>query len=138
MAYYNKIGLLVLNKNNTKFLVCEKGKGDVTQMFIMPGGQLESEAEIDCLKREIKEELNTEIKQESIHYLGEYLDSAAGAPKRDVSIKLYTGVVTNIPTPSQEIKKLHWVGKNDIDNKKVSPIIKNKIIPDLVKKNILY
>lgn len=26
MAYYNKIGLLILNENQTKFLICEPGE----------------------------------------------------------------------------------------------------------------
>ncbi len=61
MAYYNKIGLLILNESKDKFLVCEPGKKyeekRVTQ-YLMPGGQLEGESDIECLEREIKEELN--------------------------------------------------------------------------------
>jgi hypothetical protein len=36
MAYFNKIGLLLFNEDQTKFLVCEKD--NFTSDFIMPGG----------------------------------------------------------------------------------------------------
>lgn len=140
MAYYNKIGLLVLNENQTAFLVCEPGKKykdkRVTQ-YLMPGGQLEEKSEIECLKREIKEELNCDIDEKSITYISEYVDISAATPERDVMIKLYSGNLIGTPKPSSEIGALHWIGKNDVDNQKVSSIIKNKIIPDLVRRGIL-
>ena len=137
MAYYNKIGLLVLNEDKTKFLVCEKYPQFVTSDYIMPGGKLEEESDIECLKNEIKEELNCEVDIESLEYISEYVDVAAGKPDRDVSIKLYKGKIIGQPVPSTEIKAIHWINKEDIDNKQVSPIIKNKIIPDLIKREIL-
>lgn len=137
MAYYNKIGLLVLNKDKTKFLVCEKSPENVTSDYIMPGGLFEEATEIECLKDEIKEELDCEIDVESLEYIGEYTDVAAGRPDRDVSIKLYKGNLIGTPKPSTEIKFIHWIGKEDKTNPRVSPIIRNKIIPDLVKRGIL-
>ena len=139
MAYYNKIGLLVLNKEQTKFLVCEPGSlhtEKVTQ-YIMPGGQFEEDTIEECLKAEIKEELGCDIKTNNIEFVGEYTDIAASSPDRDVMIKLYKGNLIGTPVPSTEIGALHWIGKNDINNPKVSLIIKNKIIPDLVKRKIL-
>lgn len=137
MAYYNKIALLILNEDQTKFLVCEKAPEHVTSDYIMPGGKLEEKTEIECLKNEIKEELDCKINPGFLEYIGEYLDVAAGRPDRDVSIKLYKGKIIGAPKPSTEIKFIHWIGKEDLTNKKVSLIIRNKIIPDLVKKGIL-
>lgn len=140
MAYYNKIGLLVLNENQTDFLVCEPGKKykdkRVTQ-YLIPGGQLEEKSEIECLKREIKEELDCDVDEKSLEYIGEYIDISAATPERDVMIKLYKGNLVGDPRPSSEIGTLRWISKNNIDNPEVSPIIKNKIIPDLVKRGIL-
>jgi len=140
MAYYNKIGLLILNENQTAFLVCKPGRKyedkRVTQ-YLMPGGQLEEKSEIECLKREIKEELNCDIDEKSLEYIGEYVDISAATPECDVMIKLYRGNLVGTTKPSGEIGALCWVDKNDVDNPKVSPIIKNKIIPDLVKRGIL-
>jgi hypothetical protein len=103
----------------------------------MPGGQIDEESEIDVLKGEIKEELDCDIDLSSLKYIGEYLDIASGRPDRDVSIKLYQGKIIGTPTPSAEIYDIHWIGKKDKNNSKVSLIIKNKIIPDLIKKEIL-
>lgn len=139
MADYNKIGLLILNEDKTSFMVCEPGdkyeEKKVTQ-FLMPGGQIEEDSDIECLRREIKEELDCEIESDSIKYIETYEDEAAN-PGKTVMIKLYQGEIIGKPTPSSEIGVLYWISKDDINNPKVSPIIKNKIIPDLIKKQIL-
>ncbi|MCX6792836.1 MAG: NUDIX domain-containing protein [Candidatus Falkowbacteria bacterium] len=139
MAFYNKIGLLVLSDDKSKFLVCEPGnkyiEKSVTQ-FLMPGGQIEESSDIACLQREIKEELDSEINVDSLKLIGEYVDVAA-TPGRDVMIRLYLGELVSEPTPSSEIGALHWIGKEDVENPRVSPIIKNKIIPDLVERKII-
>lgn len=139
MAYYNKIGLLILSENKDSFLVCEPGdkyeEKSVVQ-YLMPGGQFEEESDIKCLQREIREELDCEIDISSIKFVNEYTDIAA-TPGKDVMIKLYIGKLIGEPVASSEIGVLHWISKNDINNGKVSPIIRNKIIPDLINKNIL-
>ncbi len=137
MAYWYKIGLLVLNKDSTKFLVCQKAAGDITDQFLMPGGQMEEENSKECLKREIKEELDCDVNTRRVKYIGEYADVAAGEPDREVIIELYQGRLIGEPRPSAEVKKLHWIGKEDVTNPRVSPIIRNKIIPALVAKKIL-
>ena len=143
MAYYNKIGLLILNKNKTKFLVCEKDPKNETSQYIMPGGHFKdfmssNEKTLEeCLRNEIKEELNCDVDLSSIKYLGKYEDIAAGTKDIKLSMKLYRGKIIGKPKPSTEIKFIHWIGKEDMKNPKVSSIIKNKIIPDLTKKNIL-
>jgi 8-oxo-dGTP pyrophosphatase MutT (NUDIX family) len=140
MAYYNKIGLLVLNESSTKFLVCEPGalyeEKSVTQ-YLMPGGKFEEETVEECLKAETKEELGCDLDMTSLIFINDYTDVAASSPDRDVLIRLYQGKLLGRPTPSTEIGALHWIGREDLSNEKVSPIIRNKIIPDLIEKNIL-
>ncbi|MFH0856629.1 MAG: NUDIX domain-containing protein [bacterium] len=136
MAYFNKIGLLLLNDDQTKFLVCEKD--NFTSDFIMPGGQLnEGESDIECLVEEINEELAVKLDETSLRYINEYVDVAAGDLTKDVSIKLYEGNIIGEPKPSAEIIKFHWIGKDDLSHPRLSPIIKNKILPDLILKNIV-
>ena len=139
MAYYNKVGLLVLSNDSTKFLVCEPGEKynekSVTQ-YLMPGGKLEEKSDTECLREEIQEELGCGVDVGSLELLGEYTDIAA-TPGRDVMIRLYRGKLIGTPKPSTEIGALHWIGKENLVDPKVSPIIKNKIIPDLVKREIL-
>ena len=139
MAYFEKIGLLILNNDKTKFLVCEKRPGPkaITTQWIMPGGLFEEETVEECLKNEIKEELDCDVDFSTLKFIGEYEDIAAGMPDKTVKIILYSAKIIGNPKPSTEIAKLHWIGKEDINNPRVSPIIKNKIIPDLLKRGIL-
>jgi 8-oxo-dGTP diphosphatase len=140
MAYFNKVGLLVLNEDQTKFLVCEPANAfhNGIKMLIMPGGQIEAgESDIECVMRETKEELSAKIDPSSLAFIGEYVDVSASNPNHDVSIKLYQGKLLDEPKASEEIQALFWIGKEDISNEKVSLIIRNKIIPDLEAKKII-
>lgn len=137
MAYYNKIGLLILDAAGERFLVCEKDPKNVTSDFIMPGGQLKEANDVECLKAEIREELDCDVDVGSLELLGEYTDVAAGRPDREVMIRLYRGRIIGTPKPSTEIVDIHWIGAIDATNHRVSPIIRNRIIPDLVHRGIL-
>lgn len=135
MAYYNKTGLLLLSDDQTKFLVCKKEGLD---KWIIPGGKFEKdEDDINCLKREIKEELNVGIDENSLRFVGEYVDISADNSSKDILIRLYQIETIGTPKPSAEINALHWIGRGDIKNLKVTPITRNKIIPDLIKRKIL-
>jgi len=138
MAYYNKIGILIMNELGDKFLVCEKDLTNVTADYIMPGGQFTEDTVEECIVNEMREELSVEVNLDNLTLIGEYTDVAAGKPDRDVCIKLYTGVkLLNEPVPSTEIKAIHWIGKNNLENKRISPIVRNKILPDLINRSIL-
>lgn len=137
VAYWYNIGLLVLNPQKNKFLVCEKDPNDVTDLYIMPGGQMEGESAKEFLALNIHKELGCGVDPDSLEYVGEYTDTAAGTPDRDVAIDLYRGVLLGEPKPTGDIKRLHLIGKEDVGNPRVSPIIRNQIIPSLVTKGVL-
>ncbi len=136
MKDFLKVGLLVVKNigEEKKFLVCQKD--NFTNQYIMPGGQIDKDDEIECLQDEIKEELSSNFDRNKLEYIGEYKDEASGAPSKKVIIKLYKGELLEEPKPSSEVIKLIWLGKND-DMKNVSPIIENKIMPDLARRNII-
>jgi len=137
MEDFRKIGLLILNEDSTKFMVCQKHPKENVSQYILPGGQIEIENEIECIEREIMEELNCKVNKESLEFIGEYRDLAAGHKDKYVNIKLYKGKIIGNAVPSSEIMALHWISKHDAANNNVSKIIKEKIIPDLIKRNIL-
>lgn len=140
MADFEKIGLLSLNESADRFLVCAKAPDNVTGDLIMPGGQFEEdldENEIACLQREIGEELDCKVDESNVEYVGEYIEIASGFDDKTVRIRLYKGKLLGTPRPASEVKELAYIGKTDQDNEKVSPIIRNKIIPDLVEKGML-
>lgn len=82
MAYFEKIGLLVLNEDATKFLVCEKSPDYDTTEYIMPGGQRHDMSDVACLRKKIDDELGCDIRTESLELIGEYIGPAAGHPDR--------------------------------------------------------
>ncbi|MDE1874174.1 MAG: NUDIX domain-containing protein [Candidatus Micrarchaeota archaeon] len=136
VKHYYKIGLLTLNKEGTKFLVIEKFHGDVGyQEYQMPGGQIEKETEMDCLKRETKEELDCGIKSESVEYVGKYEGPAAGGGL--LTMTIYRAELIGDPKPSSEIKSLHWIGKEYQTDLRASEFIRTRIFPDLIRKGIL-
>jgi len=119
-------------------MTCQKEKNNITQQYIMPWGRYENwENDLECLVREIEEELSCKVDLTSLEFINEYLDVAAWFPDKDVSIRLYKWKIIWNPIPSNEIKYFHWVWAKDINNDNVSPIIRNKIMPDLLEKNIL-
>jgi hypothetical protein len=92
---------------------------------------------VECLVEEIGEELAVKTDEKSLRFVNEYIDVAAGDLTKDVSIRLYEGKIIGEPKPSTEIIKFHWIGKDDLSHPRLSPIIKNKILPDLIAKNML-
>lgn len=132
-----KVGLLLLSGDRRQILVCEKGEDDVTTQYIMPGGQFMEDTVEECLKNEIREELDCDVDTSTIEFVGRYSDVAAGMVDAIVEIDLYSASINGQPRPSTEIRQLHWIGAEDIDNMRVSPIVRNGILPDLVARGIL-
>ena len=125
MKRITKHALLVI-KDNKILLQIEKKQ----DKLLLPGGKpRKGEDYLKCLKREIKEELGAQIEEESIKSLGKFEDVAADATSI-LTVELFTGQINTKPKPSSEVKKLVWFGtKNDAD--RLSPVIRNKIMPYL-------
>jgi 8-oxo-dGTP pyrophosphatase MutT (NUDIX family) len=133
MADYNKIGLLAARDG--RILLCRKKH--TTSLLILPGGCLEpGESAMDCLHRELREELGEQVSVTDLQYLGTYSDRAAGSDYKIVEIALYRGELQGEPTPQAEIKELVWFGLED-DRSQLSPSIVNKILPDLSSRGLL-
>ena len=135
MADFNKIGLITLQKD--AFLLCRKNH--FTSKLILPGGRIEKgEDAMTCLTRELHEELG-EVSAYNIQYIGTYQDIAHSddpAVVKTLEIQLFSGDLKGIPKPCSEIKELVWFNKHS-DLNELTPILKNKILPDLIRKKIL-
>ena len=135
MADYNKVGLLVVR--NHRLLLCRKNHS--TSQLILPGGCIEpGESPMECLAREIREELG-EVSVANLEYVGTYRDLAASddpAIRKTVEIQLHRGKLIGDPVASSEIAELVWFGP-DSDRRQLSPILVNQILPDLIRRKLL-
>jgi len=128
----HKIGAAII-KNNKILVVKEVG----WKQYGLPGGTIKENEEVfDCLSREIKEELNVNVKKDSLEYLGIFEDVAMNEPNTIIQIKLYRAELESEPSKTSEVKGMFWFGKND-DFEKLGPVDKNKIIPALINKGLI-
>lgn len=132
---FDKVGLLVVRHG--KMLLCRKKHG--TSLLILPGGCREpGESSIECLSRELREELG-DVLLRAAELVGVYTDRAAGppaAPPKTVRIELYRGDLVGNPVASSEIAELVWFGERD-DRRELAPSIAQRILPDLLARGIL-
>ena len=134
MADIHKVGLLAIREG--RMLLCRKKRG--RQFLILPGGKIEkNESDMDCLHREVQEELGN-VTVTDIEFTGSYTDIAApiDGSKKTVSIQLYRAVIQGEPVASSEIGELVWFSPHD-EMQDLAPSLRNKIVPDLVARRIL-
>jgi len=132
MPDYHKAGLIAVKGG--RLLLCRKKKN--TARLILPGGKFEpGETAMECLRREISEELG-DVQVYGVEYLGTYIDEAADGRQKTVQIELFRGEIVGEPAPHQEIKELVWFGEED-DRTQLAPSLVKQIVPDLVARGIL-
>jgi len=132
---FDKVGLLAVRDG--KILLCRKKH--TTSLLILPGGCREpGESSIDCLSRELCEELG-DVTVSALELVGVYTDRAAGsetARSKTVRIELYRAELIGEPVARSEIAELVWFGERD-DCLQLAPSIANKILPDLLARGLL-
>ncbi|MGH9720578.1 MAG: NUDIX hydrolase [Bryobacteraceae bacterium] len=135
MSDYRKVGLLAMRAG--RILLCRKKH--TTSLLILPGGKREpGESAMDCLAREVREELG-DVELRGVEFVGVYADRAAGCEAdtpKTVEIELYRAGLIGEPAPRSEISELVWFGEQD-DRGQLAPSIANKILPDLLSRRIL-
>lgn len=132
MADFVKVGLLVVRDG--RMLLCRKRRD--TAKLILPGGRVElGEADLECLHRELREELG-HVCAEALEHTGTYVDVAAGNPNKTVQVELYRGRLAGEPVACAEIGELVWFGPTD-DRSQLAPSLANKIVPDLIARGLL-
>jgi 8-oxo-dGTP diphosphatase len=103
-------GVIIKDK---KFLVVKENGENVWKNV---GGKLEeNETPEDCLKREIKEELGIELKEEPSFYFSLPTTKAVSDPTISLDIHLYKCIPDKTPSAHGEIEKLHWLSKEEFE-----------------------
>ena len=127
------IAALIFNDDG-QLLVLRKKTADNRKECILPGGKREpNESDEQTLRRELLEELGTEIKE--LNYYKQYLDKAIFEEGEDFQQTTYiTKLKSNHIEVRNEIKEALWI---DLEYEKkgilCNPTLKFKIIPDLKK-----
>ena len=131
MKLIDKIALIYIKD---KKILCTLSKGKDT--YYLPGGKREKdEADIDTLLRECKEELDVEVKKETVKYYGTF-EAQAHAKEEGIIVKMtcYRADFNGNITPSSEIESINWLNSNDLN--KISQVDK-LIFNDLKKINLI-
>lgn len=99
------------------------------EVFFTLGGKIETgESELECLKREVKEEIDCDIDEASINFLTEFEDVAHSKGGDLVNIKMYEGKLIGTPKPTSEIAEIGYFDSNS-DKKHLSTIAQRTIFP---------
>ena len=131
MKLIDKIALIYIKD---KKILCTLSKGKDT--YYLPGGKREKdEADIDTLLRECKEELDVEVKKETVKYYGTF-EAQAHAKEEGIIVKMtcYRADFNGNITPSSEIESINWLNSNYLN--KISQVDK-LIFNDLKKNNLI-
>lgn len=124
MKIIHKISLAVFKEKKILQVRTNKQK----EVFYALGGKIETgESDLDCLNREVKEELGCGIDQSSIKFLKEFEDVAHG-DQAMLNIRIYEGQLIGEPKPSSEIVEIGYFDTNS-DLKNLSVIAQRTIFP---------
>jgi len=112
-------------------ILSTRSKGKIK--YYIPGGKRElEETDEETLIREIKEELDVDIKKETIEYVGTFKAQSDGA-KEGVLVKMtcYKAAYEGDLKPTNEIEEVKWLGFKDLDiisevDKKIFKFLKEK------------
>ena len=123
-----KIGAVIIK--DRKILVCRK-----KNLWISPGGKIEKgETFLDCLKRELNEEIGVEVG--GYEFLGEYEGNALLEEGMKVRIDYYIVDITGEPRASAEIEEIMYINSG-FDKKNLGPGLYKFVIPELIKRGLV-
>lgn len=124
---------LAIFKDKRLLVVRSKGQ----QVFYCLGGTVEDgENDVSCLIREVKEEIDCEVREESVHFLAEFEDWAYGKENTKVNIRLYQGQLIGEPKPSSEVEEIDYFD-SATDQKYLSKIAIDQMFPWLKEKGYI-
>ena len=106
-----KTSALISVKNNKMLLVRVRDNS----IWYFPGGKIEhGETHLETVIRELNEELNIQMSENELNYLGEII--ADNHDRTDtVSVHCYAGEITQEIKPAEEISELKWFDLDDTD-----------------------
>lgn len=127
----HKVGFALIRED--RILLC-RPRGANT--LILPGGKMErAETELDCLHRELREELGNVEPVDPVK-LGTYDSRTGGETPKPIRVELYGGELAGKPRPCAEIAQLVWFS-GETGSYRLAPSLRELILPDLVRRGLL-
>lgn len=133
MHVIKKIALAVFE--NKQILLVRSSQKD--EVFYNLGGKVkEGETDLDCLKREVFEEVGCGLDESSLKFLHEFTGPAHGHENTVLNVRLYEGKLIGKPKPSSEVFEIGFFDSNS-PKKHFSEIAQTKILPWLRERSYL-
>jgi mutator protein MutT len=125
-------GILIRDRK----LLVERSKGK--EFFIAPGGSIEpGETPEQALVRELKEEFQIAVREDSLSTFGTFRAAAAGQEHKTVEMNVFTvSEWIGEPTPDNEVEEIRWI-TSEPEDIKVGSIFEHEVIPRLKAANLI-
>lgn len=129
---YKAAGILIRDRK----LLVERSKGK--EFFIAPGGSIEAgETPEQALVRELMEEFQIAVREDSFSVFGTFTAAAAGQEGKVVEMKVFTvSEWSGEPTADNEVEEVRWI-TSDPGDIKVGSIFEHEVIPRLKAANLI-
>lgn len=101
-----------------------------TTAFMQAGGKLEAgESAVDALARELHEELDLELDESTVEYLGVFRADAANEPHTLVSAAVFAFETAATLEAHGEIEELLWIDQLDDLGIELAPLSRDELLP---------
>lgn len=120
-------GVIIRNRR----LLVERSKGK--EFFIAPGGSIEpGETPEQALMRELMEEFQIVVREDSLSVFGTFRAAAAGQEDKVVEMNVFTvSEWDGEPTADNEVEEVRWITSEPEDGIKVGSNFEHEVIPRL-------
>ena len=124
----------VLIRDRQLLVTRAKGK----DIFVAPGGKLEpGETALQAIVREMLEEVQIAVNQDSLELLGTYRAIAAGQESKIVVMEVYIiHDYAGEPVPSSEVEEIMWVN-SETTGVNLGSIFEHDVIPVLKQRGLI-